>query len=51
MSQEGVEKRINVCSQRMDSKKQSLEVKDRLPERKKGVFLFSLESRKTFGYI
>jgi len=39
MSQEGAEKIIKACPERMDSEKQSLEAKSILPEKKGGSFL------------
>ena len=50
MSQEGAEKIIRACPDRMDSKKQSLEAKNTLPEKKGGSFLqLRFESRITLS--
>lgn len=50
MSQEGTEKTIRACPERMDSKRQSLEAKDTLPEKKGGSFLqLRFESRITLS--
>jgi len=50
MSQEGAEKILRACPERMDSKKQSLEAKDTLPEKKGGSFLqLHFESRITLS--
>jgi len=46
MSQEGAEKTVRACPERMDSKKKSLEAESILPEKKGGSFLkLHLESR------
>ena len=50
MSQEGAEKKLKACPERMDSKKQSLEAESILPEKKGGSFLqLHFESRITLG--
>ncbi len=50
MSQEGAEKKLRACPERMDSKKQSLEAESILPEKKGGSFLqLQPESRITLS--